>query len=216
MEIINPLPGLLSPTNIIIGITLLVSFYAFNNQRVLRQLIMNPYQTKINREYYRFLTSGFIHNDHMHLAFNMVSLYFFGSVMERLFVLIFGGIGTVYYILLYVLGIIVSDIPTYFKHQSNPGYNALGASGGVAAVIFAFILFLPLEKIDLFFFVPIPGFILGTLYVLYSYFQGRKSNDNINHDAHLYGAIFGVIFCSVLYPAVIPHFFQQIMEWRAF
>lgn len=203
--------SLLTPTNIIIGITLAVSFYAFSNHEMLRKLIMNPYMVKHRREYYRFVTSGFIHADHMHLIFNMISLYFFGPVIDRLFTMIFGsGVGSFYYVALYVLGIIVSDIPTYFKNQNNPGYNALGASGGVSSVIFAFILFLPLEKISIYFFVPIPGALFGVLYVIYSWYQGKKGGDNINHDAHLYGAIFGVLFCLILYPPSFSNFIRQI------
>ena len=217
MEIINPVPGLITTTNVIIGVTVLLSFYAFSNRSLMSDLIMNPYRIRTRKQYYRFLTSGFIHNDHMHLLFNMVSLYFFGPVIEMLFTMLFGKLlGLIYFIALYLLGIVVSDIPTYFKHQNNPGYNALGASGGVAAVIFAFIVFLPLEKIYIFLAVPVPGFILGTLYVIFSWYQGRKSNDNINHDAHLYGALFGIIFCFILYPPSIGNFFKQIMEWKVF
>jgi membrane associated rhomboid family serine protease len=190
--------------------------YAFNQPDLMRRFILNPFTVKSKGEYYRFLTSGFLHKDHMHLIFNMITLYFFGRIIEMVFNAIFGEIGSIYYVVLYLLAIIVSDIPSYFKHRHSPGYSSLGASGGVAAIVFAFILFLPLEKINLYLFIPIPGFILGGLYLIYSYFQGRRQADHINHDAHLYGALFGLIFCVVLYPPSVQNFLDQLKNWRIF
>lgn len=201
-------------TYTLIGITVLISMYAFNNEGVLRGFMMNPYMITSRNQYYRFLTSGFIHRDHMHLLLNMFSFYFFGGAIEQVFRILFGDWGGVYLILLYLSAIVVSDLPTYLKHRNDPGYNSLGASGGVAAVIFAFIILLPLEKICLYIAFCMPGFILGTLYVVFSYYQGRKANDGINHDAHLYGALFGMIFCIILYPEALPNFIQQVMNWR--
>ncbi len=201
-------------TYTLIGITVLVSMYAFNREGILRGFMMNPYMITSRNQYYRFLTSGFIHRDHMHLLFNMFSFYFFGGAIEQVFKVLFGEWGGVYFILLYLAAIVVSDLPTYLKHRNNPGYNSLGASGGVAAVIFAFIILLPLEKICIYIAFCMPGFILGTLYVVFSYYQGRKANDGINHDAHLYGAVFGMIYCIILYPESLPNFIQQVMSWR--
>ncbi|HEY6436668.1 MAG TPA: rhomboid family intramembrane serine protease [Ignavibacteriaceae bacterium] len=203
-------------TYIIIGITVLTSFSAFNKSDVLHRFMMNPYQIQKRGQYYRFLTSGFIHGDHMHLLMNMLSLYFFGTAVERVFAGLFDEMGGIYFVVLYLVAICVSDWPTYFKHRNNPAYNSLGASGGVAAIIFAFIIFRPLDKIYLYFAIGIPGFILGTLYLIYSYFQGRKANDNINHDAHLFGALFGLVFCIVVHPSCIPEFLEQISHWKFF
>jgi membrane associated rhomboid family serine protease len=206
----------MSITLVIVGFTVLISLYAFRNPVVLQRLILNPYVAVRRNEYYRFLSSGFIHKDHMHLIFNMLSMYFFGGVVEQQFNLIFGSRGDLYFVLLYVLGIIVSDIPSFMKHKDNPGYNSLGASGGVASVIFTFILLRPLDKICLYFALCFEGFILGALYLVFSYFQGRKANDNINHDAHLFGALFGLVFIAVLYPQAIPEFFEQVSNWKWF
>lgn len=203
-------------TYIIIGATVLVSMLAFNRPAMLAEFMMNPYKVKTQRQYYRFLTSGFIHQDHMHLIMNMFSFFFFGRIIETIFGMIWGVWGGVYYIALYLLAIIVSDLPSYFKHKNNPRYNSLGASGGVAAVIFASVVFQPTQKICLFIALCLPGFILGTAYIVYSYYQGKKANDNINHDAHLYGAVFGFIFCVIMYPPSIGIFLQQIMEWKMF
>ena len=200
-------------TYAIIGFTVLISLLAMNKEKLMQSLIMNPYRIKRTREYYRFLTSGFIHINHMHLLFNMFSFYFFGTVIERIFSHLFGSRGGFYFIVLYLVAIIVSDLPTYFKQRDNPRYNSLGASGGVAAVIFVFIIFQPLQKICAFIVICMPGFILGILFIAISYYQGRKSNNSINHEAHLYGALFGLLFCIVTYPASIGYFFEQIRNW---
>lgn len=199
-------------TYIIIGVTVLISFAGYNNSNLMRQFMMNPYAINNRNQYYRFITSGFIHADHVHLFFNMFSLYFFGTTIEYIFGIVFESSGTLYFLALYFLGIIVSDIPSFMKHRHDPGYNALGASGGVASVIFASIIFQPLANIYIYF-VPIPGFILGIAYIFFSWYQGKKANDNVNHDAHLYGALFGVIFCAVLYPQSLPQFVEQIKNW---
>ena len=201
-------------TYIIIGVTVIISLYAFQAPAVLSSLMMNPYYTHRNQQYYRFVSSGFIHKDHMHLLWNMFSFYFFGTAIERQFEVTFGESGPLYFVALYILAIVVSDLPTYFKHRNNPGYNSLGASGGVSAIIFAFIIFQPLSDICIYFALCMPGFILGALYILFSWYQGRKSNDNINHDAHLYGALFGFVFCVVLAPSSIGNFFEQIKNWK--
>jgi len=144
----------------------------------------------------------------------MFSFYFFGSQLEYIFDYIFGDLGTVYYIAMYILAIIVSDIPTLLKHQNNHAYNSLGASGAVSAVIFACILFQPLQDICLYGVLCLPGFILGGIYLIYSYQSSKRSKDRINHDAHLYGALFGILFCVVLYPASIQIFIEQMKEWK--
>ena len=179
------------------------------------RLIMNPYSVHKKNEWYRFITSGFIHQDQMHLLFNMISLYCFGTGVEVEFFRVFGPSGKIYFIALYVLALVVSDIPTFVKHREHLRYNSLGASGAVSAVIFAFIIFLPLRNI-FFFGLPVPGFILGMLYIIYSWYQGRKSGDNINHDAHLYGAIFGILFCAITVPESIAGFFEQIKHFNFF
>jgi len=198
----------------IIVITVGVSLYAMRQASIQYSLTMNPYMITKRGQYYRLVTSGFIHNDHMHLIFNMFSFYFFGSQLEYIFNSIFGGLGTVYFIAMYILAIIVSDIPTLLKHQNNPAYNSLGASGAVSAVIFACILFEPLQDICLYAVLCLPGFILGVLYLIYSYQSSKRSRDRINHDAHLYGALFGLVFCIVLYPDAIQLFIEKMKEWK--
>jgi membrane associated rhomboid family serine protease len=183
-------------------------------QHLLDKLMMNPYRILSQGQYYRLVTSGFIHRDHMHLIFNMFSFYFFGAQLEYIFQEIFGSLGSFHFIALYLLGIVVSDIPTVFKHRNNPYYNSLGASGAVSAVVFACILFLPLQDICIYGILCFPGIILGAIYLVYSYYSSKKSKDGINHDAHLYGALFGILYCLVFYPYSLQIFIRQLSEWK--
>jgi len=204
----------LSITIIIIIVTVAASLYAWNNGAIYQKWLFNPYIVQARKEYWRFLTSGFIHVNYTHLFFNMFALYFFGTNVSYYFGAEFGSIGRLLFLGLYILGIIISDIPTFLKHRNTPNYSAVGASGGVAAVVFSSIVFDPLNKIYIFF-IPygIPGFLLGALYLLYSYFQSKRMADNINHDAHLYGALFGVVFTILLNPGTVPEFFEAISNW---
>lgn len=202
---------------LIIVITVVISVAAWNNSALMSRWIMNPYQVASRGQYYRLLTSGFLHADWSHLLFNMLSLYVFGGFIEQVFSLLFGGSGALYLIGFYLVGILVSSIPSFLKHRNDPGYNSLGASGGVSAVIFASILFRPLTPIYIFLIpIGIPGFIFGGLYLAYSYYSARRGYGNVNHDAHFYGALFGVLFMILVYPAVLPQFFEQIAGWRLF
>ena len=200
----------ISTTTGILLVTIASSFYAWNHQDIYQKWILNPYQIKHRQEYWRFITSGFVHLGYVHLFFNMFALYFFGQNVAYYF----GNQGEIIMLVLYLLGIVISDIPTYLKYQNLPHYNSLGASGGVAAVVFSSIMFDPLNLIIIF---PIPfgipGFILGALYLVYSYYQGKRMSDNINHDAHLYGAIFGLIFTVVLRPGVVLNFIDEVTRW---
>lgn len=200
----------MSLTVILIIITVALSMYAWNNESVFYRWMMNPYNIGHRQEYWRFLSSGFIHADWGHLIFNMISFYFFGEIVEQT-------IGRAYFLALYLLGIIISDVPSYMKHRNNYQYNSLGASGGVSAVIFAGIMFYPLSPIYLFFIpIGIPGFLFGGIYLLYSYIETRRGNSYVNHSAHLWGALFGVLLMIVLFPGVLPAFFGQIKDWKMF
>ena len=198
----------------IIGITVLISWFAFSKPELINRFAMQPWQVERNREYYRFVTSGFLHANFSHLLWNMFSFFFFGPVVEHYFTIIFGNASPYWFIGFYLAAIVVSDVPTYFKQRHQPAYSSIGASGGVAAIIFASIIFQPLDKICLYGILCFPGFILGTVYLIYSYYKGRNSNDHINHEAHLYGALFGLLFCIVSYPASLTHFINELMHWR--
>lgn len=205
----------LSITTILIILTAAISIYGFKNSSFLEQCLFIPYRIKRHREWHRFISSGFIHKDYVHLLFNMFTFYFFGGVVERLFLYKFGTMaGGLLFIVFYLLAILVSDIPTYYKNQNRSYYRALGASGGTAATVFASIIILPLSDICLFGLICLPGFILGTLFLLYSYFKGKNQDDSINHDAHLYGALFGIIFILIISPESATTFIAQIKSYR--
>ena len=206
----------MSITIILLIITVGISYYALQNPSFLDKLLLNPVKITKRNEYYRFVTSGFVHADFGHLFFNMFSLYFVGEAVERVLVAIFGASGSFYYLALYILGIIVSDVPSFLKNRTNSNYNSLGASGGVSAVMFAFVLLAPLQEICLYGFICMPGFIFGALYIGYSFYESRRGIGYINHDAHLYGALFGLLFMAVLLPGSIPNFFEQIATYRLF
>jgi membrane associated rhomboid family serine protease len=205
-----------SITIIIIAVTVGVSLLAWNRPELMQRWIFNPFRIRSHREYHRFITSGFIHQDYMHLLFNMLTLYFFGTLIEQVYAYLYGASGPWIYVGLYLVAIVVSSITTYVKHRDNPAYNSLGASGGVSAILFAAILFDPTSTLLVFFIIPMPAFLLGALFLLYSYQQGRKGLGGINHDAHLLGALFGIAFTVALEPQVIGSFVKQVSEYSLF
>lgn len=206
----------MSITIVIVGVTVLVSFIAWQQPNLYHKSLFNPYQIASKGEYYRFISSGLIHDGWMHLGFNMFTFFFFGQNVEYIYGRIAGDNSIWLFLGLYVGAIIVSDLPNYFKYRNSPGYNSLGASGGVSAVVFASILFMPLNDICLYGFICIPGFILGILYILYSVYQGKTMSDNINHQAHLVGALYGVIFSLIVEPSAFMRFISQISSYRIF
>lgn len=195
----------LSITIGIIAITCLVSFSAFSSQKIMNDLIMWPVEVKAKNQWYRFLTSGFLHGDWMHLIFNMVTLLMFGQFVEARCEELSG---KWMFLVLYFGGMVIADIPSYLKNKNNYNYRSLGASGAVSAVVFAGILFYPTAKMGFFFIPPIiPAYIFGPLYLLYCVYAGKQQNDNINHDAHFWGALFGLVFPLSLH----PHLLQDMM-----
>ncbi len=203
-------------TYFFMAITVIASVYAFNNGALLTKWMMTPNLVRTRKEYYRFLTSGLIHGGWMHLIFNMFTFWMFAGKVEYTFNYLYGELAPLYFVLLYVGGVIVSDIPTYYKHRYDEYYNSLGASGGVSAVVFASILLDPLSRICLYGVFCLPGFILGTVYLIYSYVYSKESRDNINHSAHLFGALYGAGFMAVVEPNVLPVFIQKVSTWSIF
>lgn len=200
-------------TYIIIAVTVLISVLAFSNGEIFYKFRFNPYMALHSKQYYRFLTYGFLHADWVHLLINMFVLYSFGQLVEDYYKYIFDIKGGFYYILLYVGAIAISVLPSFGKHKDNPGYNAVGASGAVSAVVFASILFEPLAKIYMFFIpIGIPAAVFGIIYLIYSAYMGKRGKDNIGHDAHFWGAIFGILFTIALKPKIVLYFISQITQ----
>jgi membrane associated rhomboid family serine protease len=196
----------------IIIITCVITLTGFKNGKVVDELIFWPPAISKKHQYYRFITCGLIHADYMHLIFNMLTLYFFGTVMEAYYQ---GQLGLQkwYYLALYIGALIVSNIPTYLKHRNDYNYRSLGASGAVSAVLFAFILLRPWQKILVLVF-PVPAIIYGGLFLFYSAYMSRKGGDNVNHDAHFYGALFGVLFTIIVRPEVVEIFWNELIHPR--
>ena len=198
----------LSLTIVIIAVTVLVSWRAFNDRKLLERLILWPPAVERHKQYDRLLTHGFIHADWVHLAFNMITLWSFGTGVERVFSAWITPLG---FVLFYLSAIVVAILPTYLRHRRDANYRSLGASGGVAAVLFASILFDPWSTLIIFPIpVPIPAFVFALLYVGYSIWMDRRGGDNVNHSAHLWGAAYGVLFTIAMEPAVLGHFTQSL------
>ncbi|HMO33832.1 MAG TPA: rhomboid family intramembrane serine protease [Lacibacter sp.] len=198
----------MTTTLIIIIITVIISITAFNNDKIINDLIFWPPQVKHKHQYYRFITSGFIHADLAHLAFNMITFYFFGRVMEGFFEMKMGSMG---FLLFYLGGIVVSEIPSYIRHQDNYHYRSLGASGGVTAVLFSFILLAPWQTLYVFF-LPLPAIVFAVLYFFYTAYMSKRGGDYINHSAHLWGAIYGVVFTILVERGALEHFLRELMR----
>lgn len=189
----------MSITVIIIIITALVSFTAFSNQKVVDDLIFYPPAVSQHNQWYRFFSCGLIHADIAHLAFNMYAFYLFGSRVEEAFTTIFGEKGKIFYLLMYISALGVCLLPTYAKNKNNYHYRSLGASGAVSAVVFAYILFNPLQGLGLLFIpIYIAGFLFGLIYLLISNWMEKRGGDGINHSAHMWGSIYGVVFIVVM------------------
>ena len=193
----------------IIVITCLISITTFNRPDMMDELSMWPYLVKEKKQYYRFFTSGLVHGDVMHLAFNMLTLYFFGRYIEDAFQQIFPS--KLYYLLFYLLALVLSDIPTYLKHKDDYGYRTIGASGAVSAVVFAFIIFEPWAIIRVFL-IPMPAILYGIVYLGFTVYMSRRGQGSgINHDAHLWGALVGILFPLIFEPKLGPYFLQQLL-----
>jgi membrane associated rhomboid family serine protease len=195
----------------IIIITSLVSLMAFNNPQLLNRLQFNAYAIKHQKQGWRFLTYGLVHGGWAHLAINMFVLWSFGRIVFTFYAYHFGKLGMLYFLLLYVGGIMFSVLFDYRRHKNDALYNAVGASGAVSAIVFASIILYPVGGIYLFFIpIEIPSPIFGILYLIYSVYMARKGQDNIGHDAHFWGAVYGIILTIALKPELFIHFIEEL------
>ena len=201
---------------IIVIVTVLTSVAAFRRQDLFHRFDLSPSRIVHQKQYYRIFSHAFLHVDYFHLGINMLVLYSFGTIIEqKFFILEQEGVifsGTFFYLLLYLGSIAVASISTVSRHRNNEGYTAVGASGAVSAVVFAYIFFAPLNKIYFYLVLPIPGILFGVLYLVYSSYMGRRNKDNINHSAHFWGAVAGFLFPVLLEPALFMDFLDQLLR----
>jgi membrane associated rhomboid family serine protease len=188
----------------IFAITIATSLLAFSNENLYGKMMLHPYSVYRKKNVYTLLTSGLIHKDWMHLFFNMLSYYFFAFQLEVY-------IGHWQFGLLYIASLILSDLPSVAKHKNDFWYNSLGASGAVSAVVFSYIMYSPMTRLMIMPLpIPIPAILFGVLYMIYCSYASRYSKDNINHDAHLFGALCGIAITIILNPAIVPIFLHQV------
>ncbi len=205
-----------SASLLLLLVTIAVSFWAWGDSALLDACLLKPTRVWQRREWWRVLTSGFIHKDYAHLGFNLFTFTFFGFEIERVCRLYFGRtLGAFAVVVIFVGGIIIANLPTVWLERRNLHYASLGASGGVASVLFASIVLSPLREMSLLF-IPIemPGFIFGALYAAFSFVQARRqAPDGINHEAHLTGSLYGLAVILLLLPHTGPACVTQIAGW---
>ncbi len=203
-------------TILLIVITSAISILAFNRRDIFDKLQLNPYAVYHKKEWYRIISHGFIHADWVHLFINMFVLFSFGSAVENIFKqLATEGIiksPVLSFVILYFTSMIFATVTSIKNHKDDPGYNSVGASGAVSAIVFTSIFFQPLAKLYFYAVIPIPGIVFGILYLAYSQYMSKRNNDNINHDAHFIGAVFGFLFPLILEPKLINVFLGQLFN----
>jgi membrane associated rhomboid family serine protease len=187
-------------TTAIIAITVVVSLLGLRDARVFQLLVFEPFTMHARREWHRFVTHAALHAHLPHLFINMFVLWSFGRVLEPSLGAISASGGGLAFLLLFLGGTVFAALPSYKRHIHDPGYRAVGASGAVAAVLFATILLYPMQDLYLFAAIPIKGWLFGPLYLAYEYYMDKRGQDNVAHDAHFYGALFGLGFITLLYP----------------
>jgi len=204
-------------TLVIVIITCLVSYLAFNNPVLKSKLVHHPYSVNHNKEYYRWITSGLIHRDWIHLGINMFVFYQFGKMVELVFASadFFGPVtGPIIYLLFYIVAIMASDLPFFAKYKNDPSRASAGASGAVSAILFAYMMFFPWVKMYLYGIIPIYSIVAGILYLAYeTYAQNKnKVGDSTNHLAHIFGAVFGILGLIAIKPTMALVYLNNILQ----
>ena len=198
---------------LILIVTGATSYMAFNNGEAFDKMKFNAYAIQRYKQWYRFFTYGFVHANWMHLIFNLYVLWAFGKIVLVFFNYYFGNLANLYFLGLYIPAIALSSVWDFFRHRDDAYYNAVGASGAVSAVVFASIILYPQGKMGLLFIpVMIPSWIFGGLYLTYTIVMSKKQMDNIGHDAHFWGAIYGIVFTLITVPYAFDTFMNGIMN----
>jgi len=205
-------------TVLIILLTSLTSWRAFENPEIKSKLLLNPFAVVHSQQSIRVLSHGLVHANWMHLFFNMFVLYSFGKAVELTFNRSvseggFGAIGPLAYLSLYVGALAFASLPSLIKHRDNPYYNALGASGAVFGVMVAFVIMYPMAQLQLLFTIPMRAWFALIVIFGFEYYMQKKGGTGIAHDAHLWGAGFGLLFISLLKFEYLKQFFKTIGDY---
>lgn len=204
-------------TTVFFGLIFLTSIAAFNKADLFAKLLFSPYKTIRHKQWYRLLSAGFIHGSWLHLLINLFVFWQFGTYLESYFDSVTGVPGSKFFMAgLFLGGIIFANIPSLFVHARDYNYQSIGASGGVSAVLFAYILINPWDKLVLYFVIPIYSVVAGVLFLIYSYWASRNRNDHIDHLAHFSGSVFGVLFTLAFYPGVLQLFLDKFLHQMPF
>ena len=198
---------------IIIVITGVITYMSWKNQDLFNKLLFSPYIIIRKKQYYRLLTNGFVHANWAHVIVNMLVFWSFGSNLIQYFDIFWDKTGKLIFVIFYLLSIIVSSLYSFAKYKDNPSYSAVGASGATSAIVFASIFFDPWNMVYFFGVIPIPGVLFGFMYLVYSYKMSKKGTDNIGHDAHFWGAVFGFFFPLILKPELFTYFIHRIIDF---
>ena len=193
--------------DLLIIVTAAVSIACFNKYQLFERLSLKPYRVVQHQEWWRIITHGFVHADWIHLLVNMFTFWSFGGYIETAFEYL--GFGKWAFLTLYFGGMIAASISDIIRYRNAEWYTSIGASGTVSAVLFAAIFLNPWDKILLFAVIPIPGILFGVLYLAYCQYMARQGGDNINHNAHFYGAVFGFVFPILLEPRLFQMFLSH-------
>lgn len=205
-------------TILIIIATTIVSIMAFKNRMLFYKLALNPYSVVRKKQWYRMVSCSLIHADYTHLILNMFVLWSFGGNLEVSFKF-FAAEGLIAfpaltYLILYVGGVLFSSLPDVMSNKKdNAMYNSIGASGGVSAILFASIFISPWSNLYFFFIIPIPKIVFGIAYLAYSHYMDKKSKGNVNHKAHIYGALFGLLYMSLLNFEFVSRFLRKLTSF---
>lgn len=191
----------------------MTSYLGFQQPAFLHRFKHWPYMEKHEGEWYRFVSSGFLHGGWLHLLINMFVFWQFGMIVESAYESFFGPtMGKVWFIVLYITTIVVADLSTYMKHKENYGFSSIGASGAVSGILFIYILMMPWNTLYLWGIIPIPALLVGVGYLWYSHHAAGQAGSRIDHDAHFYGAVYGIVFTLILKPEMALHFWRAVQN----
>jgi len=195
---------------LILLVILAVSIIGLSGRpRLIEDNLFRPYFISRRRNYYTWISSGFVHGSYAHLLFNALTLWSFGVPLER-------AMGTPRFVALYLIGLLASDIGTYLKQRNNPQYASLGASGAILAVLFASIIYFPTQSIYFMIIpIPIPAWLFAIGYLAYTFYASRHARDRINHDAHLGGAVTGLLFVGLTDPQAVADAWRLLSQARS-